>query len=77
MGFFALYLLPLCSHHTILSRMKTPKHKPDPRLRKSHAHESAKDYKRRSKHSDEWSDHFSGMPALQVEDLIEEVSDEQ
>ena len=37
--------------------MKPPKHKPDPRLRKSHAHTSKKDYKR-VKNSDEWGDHL-------------------
>ena len=43
--------------------MKTPKHKPDPRLRKSHAHPDKTKYKR-PKGSDEWGDHIDSMPHL-------------
>lgn len=48
--------------------MQKPRNKPDPRLKKGHAHKSKKDYKRKPKRSDEWGDHISGMPHLNVED---------
>jgi len=48
--------------------MKKTNKPPRELLKKSHAHKSKKDYERNTKHSDEWSDHFSGMNNLSVID---------
>lgn len=45
--------------------MKKTQKPPRELLKKSHAHRSKKDYKR-VRRSDEWSDHFDGMPHLKT-----------
>jgi len=45
--------------------MKSPKHKPDPMLKKSHAHVSKKDYKRPTPSQENtWRDEAEGCPHL-------------
>jgi len=52
-----------------------PRHKPDPLLKKGHAHKSKKDYSRRD---GSWQKEIdAGLPNLKIQDWPESDSDKQ